>query len=219
MAVATSVANSGANWEVEVKFHCGDFGPLREKLKQMGGEFLGIGDEEDTYFRHPSRDFAQTGEALRIRTPIHSLSQNSGGNNITAEAPQMGSSANSPSPNGRSILCYKGPKLSGPAKVRREIETDVLGKEMGPLLEALGFLPLLTISKTRESWKLGMDGKICVVCLDEAHGLGKFVEVEVVAKIEERDEAQARVLDLAGQLGLGAKEDRSYLRMQLEKCR
>ena len=131
----------------------------------------------------------------------------------------MGSSANSPSPNGRSILCYKGPKLSGPAKVRREIETSVVGEEMGPLLEALGFLPLLTISKTRESWKLGMDGKICVVCLDEAHGLGKFVEVEVVAKIEERDEAQARVLDLAGQLGLGAKEDRSYLRMQLEKCR
>jgi len=219
MAVATSAPNGGANWEVEVKFHCGDFSPLREKIKEMGGDFLGLGEEVDTYYRHPSRDFAETGEALRIRTQSNSRSLDTDVQNITGVAHQMSHLANATSPNGRSILCYKGPKLSGPAKVRREIETSVVGEEMGPLLEALGFLPLLTISKTRESWKLGMDGKICVVCLDEAHGLGKFVEVEVVAKIEERDEAQARVLDLAGQLGLGAKEDRSYLRMQLEKCR
>ena len=64
MAIATSAPNGGANWEVEVKFHCGDFSPLREKIKEMGGDFLGLGEEVDTYYRHPSRDFAETGEAF-----------------------------------------------------------------------------------------------------------------------------------------------------------
>lgn len=209
-----AIAGTGANWEVEVKFHHGDFAPLRERLKEMGGECLGSANEEDTYYRHPSRDFAQTGEALRIRTRSNSSPQVLGDPTRGGVEKEGIASFGEPS-----ILCYKGPRLAGPAKVRREMETNVVGAEIQPLLEALGFLPVLTISKTRESWKLGEEGQDCVICLDEAHGLGNFVEVEVVANAEQRDEAQARVLELAKQLGLGAREDRSYLRMQLEKCR
>lgn len=219
MGVITSGANSGANWEVEVKFHHGDFAPLREKLMELGGSFLGCEDEEDTYYRHPARDFAQTGEALRIRTKCNSRSQNTKVESPTRGVDPIPGDGGIGFVNEPSVLCYKGPKLSGPAKVRREIETRVVGEEIRPLLEALGFLPVLTISKTRESWKLGTDGEFCLICLDEAHGLGNFVEVEVVAKAEHREEAQSRVLELARQLGLGTREDRSYLRMQLEKCR
>ncbi len=220
---------AGSMWEVEVKFHHGDFAPLRETLKGMGGIFLGCAIEEDTYFRHPSRDFAVTGEAMRIRSIRESMDKIGVAPTRTpASAPQspveLPSFHGNPSvPNDagplKSVLCYKGPRLSGPAKVRQEIETEVNGAGIRPLLEALGFLPVLTISKKRESWKLGKNGEECVICMDEAHGLGNFVEVEVVAKAEQREKAQARVMDFAKHLGLGAKEDRSYLRMQLEKCR
>ncbi len=180
---------NGNCFEVEVK-HChGDFAPLREKLKAMlafpGGSF----DEVDTYYQHPNRDFAQSGEALRVRAK-----------------------------NRNSYLCYKGPKQGGPAKVREEIELSVSGPEIGPLLLALGFNPFKTISKTRELWTVEKPDMTCQVCLDDAHGLGHFVELEVIAPKEEISWAQNFVLNLALELGLGVREDRSYLRMHLEKC-
>ncbi len=175
-------------WEVEVK-HChGDFGPLRKTLKAMGALPQTPWEEEDTYYRHPQRDFAQTGEVLRVRRV-----------------------------KGETLLCYKGPRQDGPAKVKREIEVHVEGKEIGILLLALGFSQGMTISKTRELWTVMYTHQECRVCLDDAHGLGHFVELEVVVPKEDISWAQRKVIALATELGLGDREERSYLRMHIEK--
>ncbi len=154
----------------------------------MGGISCGNSLEVDTYFQHPKRDFAQTGEALRVR-----------------------------SKDGKIIICYKGSRQAGPAKVRKEIELIVSGPEIEPLLLALGFTSFKTINKTRELWKLDLPQLTCQICLDDADGLGHFVELEVMAPKEDIPRAQGFVLDLATTLGLGNREDRSYLRMHLEK--
>ena len=65
-------------------------------IQKLGGVFVKQEVQEDVYYNHPLRDFRETDEALRVR-----------------------------SIDGRHYLCYKGPRLSGKAKVREEIEVTV----------------------------------------------------------------------------------------------
>jgi adenylate cyclase class 2 len=53
--------------EVEIKAIVEDLKAMEEKLRIMGAKFLREVVEEDEYFNHPCRDFAQTDEAVRIR--------------------------------------------------------------------------------------------------------------------------------------------------------
>src|SRR5205085_2625708 len=55
-------------YEVEQKFRLSDLPGIDEKLRQLGAVDGPTVVQVDCYFRHPSRDFAQTDEALRIRT-------------------------------------------------------------------------------------------------------------------------------------------------------
>ncbi len=79
-------------YEVEQKFPVGGFGHVESKLSASGVEVSSPQTEIDTYYAHPSRDFAQTDEALRIR--------------------QIGSAT---------WITYKGPKGDRTTKTRREI--------------------------------------------------------------------------------------------------
>jgi adenylate cyclase class 2 len=181
------------SYEVEVKYRAVDHSHLVQRLAQRGAIAKGVIDQEDIYLSHPSRDFAQTNEAFRIRR----LGQE---NRIT----------------------YKGPRRSGPTKTREEIEIPFAeGQEqfdrLLKLLENLGFRQVATIRKRRELFHLRFQDHELEIALDKAEGLGSFAEIEALAHGEhDLGQAQQAVLSLADALGLTEVEPRSYLRMFLE---
>ncbi len=181
-------------FEVELKFRVPDPVELGRRLADRGAIVEATVAHEDVYFAHPSRDFASTGEAFRIRGEGDA-------NRIT----------------------YKGPKWSGPTKTREEIELEFaagleLRGELRLVFERLGFGVVATVRKRRTSHRLGVGGRSMTVAVDEAESLGNFAEVETLVDVEaDLGSAQNAVLDLARDLGLTELESRSYLRMILEK--
>lgn len=179
--------------EIELKFRSEDWSRVQTTLAEWGARPLGSQNEADHYFNAPDRDFAQTGEALRIRCV-----------------------------NGKSRLTYKGPKRAAATKTRLEIEVP-LADGLGPaedarrLLVALGYRPVAVVTKRRELFALTRGRFDLLVCLDEVESVGRFVELEVLADEAAFEEAQAVVLTAAAELGLTVPEKRSYLRMLLEK--
>jgi len=178
------------SFEIEVKFRVADPDALRRQLLSMGAVEGSELQHEDIYLAHPSRDFARTDEALRLRRV-------GAGNRVT----------------------YKGPKRGGPTKTREEIEIpfeegpDALAG-MRAVFERLGFVPVATIRKVRTPFHFGGPMEVTI---DLAEGLGAFAEVEAIAPNEAGlAEAQESVLGLASDLGLVEVEPRSYLRMHLE---
>lgn len=200
--------------EVEMKFPIEDVKSLRLKLVGLQAVAEPIEQHVDTYYRHPCRDFAVTGEALRIRRI-----------------------------NGRPSVTYKGPKepsgaggsnggngdrgnLGGePRKIRHELEWSLApgdrdGDKMAALLVHLGFSMVAEVPKRREPFEVLYGGRRVTVTIDNVEGLGMFAEVECMAESEaERDVASRMVGDVAARLGLRNAEPRSYLRMKLERER
>jgi adenylate cyclase, class 2 len=180
--------------EVEIKFRVSDPVALAERVRQRGAEPVAMSTQMDTYFSHPTRDFAETDEVLRIRS-------GPAGNQLT----------------------FKGPKWSGPTKTREEIEVEfAAGPEeshrMARLLDRLGFETIAVVGKGRTTFRLKVADRTLVVALDEAWTLGHFAEVETIAPSEaDVASAQQAVLTLARELGLTEVEPRSYLRMVLER--
>ena len=180
-------------YEIEVKFRVADHAELIRRLGARGLAPDSAVEHRDAYLAHPSRDFARTGEAFRIRGEGDS-------NRIT----------------------YKGPKLGGPAKTREEIEVEFAEgtearEQLTRAFELLGFRPVAVVRKRRSEYRLEYRGRPMIVALDEAEGLGPFAEVETLVEAESHlPEAQEAVLALAGELGLAEVEPRSYLRMVLE---
>ncbi len=182
------------SFEVEVKYREVDHRQLTAMLIERGASRRGAVDQEDVYLSHPARDFTASNEALRIRRVGEE-------NRIT----------------------YKGPRRSGPTKTRAEIEIAVSSgpQAFGRLLrmfEVLGFRPVATVRKRRETFHLTFLEHELEVTLDLAEGLGDFAEIEAFARDEpDLPAAQQAVLALAGELGLTEVEPRSYLRMMLEE--
>ena len=193
------------NYEVELKFplppgDAADAVPAR--LAELGAAFGEPVTQADTYYAHPVRDFAATDEALRVRVVT-------GPDGV---------------PRGR--LTYKGPKLAGAAKTREEYEPRLADgpdhvAALRTALERLGFREVLTVTKTRRAAALTVHDDAGTpreyeVTRDEVVGLGTYLEVETIADEATLDAAKAGVLALAGRLGLGAVERRSYLGMLLD---
>jgi adenylate cyclase, class 2 len=183
-------------YEVEVKYRSVDHDQLRSRLEALNAAADSTVVQEDIYLSHPSRDFALTNEALRLR--------------------RIGT---------ENRITYKGPRRSGPTKTREEIEIpfaegdEALG-QLSRLFTNLGFQPVATIRKSRTTFHLTEQLHKIEVALDRAEGLGDFAEIETLAATEsELPAAQAAVLAVASQLGLTEVEPRSYLRMALEASR
>ena len=182
------------SYEIEQKYRCPDHEGVATKLLALGAIHRPSVRQEDTYLAHPSRDFAQTGEALRIR--------------------RVGDD---------NAVTYKGPKHSGPTKTRRELEIPFAKGEqhldkLRQLFESLGFRPVLTVCKVRTPYHLTYEGRSIEVVLDDADGLGTFVEVEAMVEAQEDlSGAQKAVIAVSKALGLMDPEPRSYLRMALER--
>jgi adenylate cyclase, class 2 len=180
-------------YEVEVKYRSVDHGHLEWQLTALGATRSASVRQVDVYLNHPSRDFATTNEAFRLRAIGDE-------NRIT----------------------YKGPRRPGPTKTRKEIEIRFAdgAHSAGQLLDLfvlLGFRPVATVSKTRTPFLVTRAGHSLEVTLDRADGLGSFAEIETLAESEPGlPAAQSAVLALAAELGLTDIEPRSYLHMVLD---
>ena len=180
-------------YEVEVKYRLVDRAQLERRPIERGARREPEISQEDIYLSHPSRDFAASNEAMRIR--------------------RIG---------GENRITYKGPRQTGPTKTREEIEIavtsgDAAFDQLLRLFEHLGFQPVATIGKSRTPFHLSRQGQAVEIVLDRVLGLGNFAEIEALAETEsELPAAQAAVLALAQELGLTEVEPRSYLRMALQ---
>jgi adenylate cyclase, class 2 len=179
-------------FEVEQKFPVASLDEVAAKLRALGAAVGKAIVQVDRYFAHPARDFAQTDEALRIR--------------------QVGQC---------NFLTYKGPKIDRVTKTRREIELplsdgDAAATEWAGLLEELGFRPVAEVQKSRQCLEVTWDAAVVEVALDRVHGVGDYVELEVLADAATLDDAKSRVRSLAAALGLTQSERRSYLELLLD---
>jgi len=179
-------------WEVELKFHLDDPMDLENRLADFGFVPGFLQLHEDLYFRHPCRDFKSSDEALRLR-----------------KVDSCG------------LITYKGPRQTGPVKMREEIELPLDASTFSQwhtLLTRLGFQPLPAVKKSRREFKSDRieDSGLAVVidCVEE---LGNFVEIEtLISDDQQLPAAQAEVLALAKKLGLQTIQPRSYLDQLLE---
>jgi adenylate cyclase class 2 len=177
--------------EVEQKFWVDSLAAFRELLVHRGATLGETVLQIDEYFAHPSRNFAQTDEALRIR--------------------RVGD---------QNFITYKGPRLDSATKTRREIELPVSSGEAGfhaleELLVALGFTPVAAVRKQRQTAQLVRNDQAILVALDHVEGLGEFVELEMEASVATVDSARDLIAALARELGLLRAERRSYLELLL----
>jgi adenylate cyclase class 2 len=177
--------------EIEMKFPVPDFTPLERRLGEWGASQAVERQDSDHYFNAPDRDFARTDEALRLR-------RIGDGNWVT----------------------YKGPKRDAQTKTRTEVEVplasgDAAAADFSRLLVHLGYRPVAVVRKTRRIVHLERDGFALEVCLDAVEGLGRFVELEILAPEERLEEARGVLLRSAAALGLTTSERRSYLELLL----
>lgn len=177
--------------EIEQKYRVPALAPLAARLDTMPYSSRREYGMIDRYYLAPDRDFHQIGETLRLRMEQGSFD-----------------------------ITYKGPKLTGPMKTRRELRVPLAGDhrsvlEMGEMLAALGYKVLCDVQKSRNLYVLEMIPYAVCVCLDTLPGIGMFVEVEVVCKAQDREQGESLVQSVAAQLGLVEPEPRSYLELFL----
>ncbi len=136
------------NLEIEIKAYCDDHLSLINRLISIGGKFLKRSEERDRYFNHPSRDFKETDEALRIRKRGDDL-----------------------------ILTYKGPKQPGRAKTRVEDEVNLSDLEkMHTILVHLGFRPGREVKKSRDTY-LYDDITVCIDMVEGLGGFVELEKI------------------------------------------
>jgi len=164
-------------------------------IKALGAREKGTKEQNDIYLSHPSRQFSLTDESLRVRSERMLAPF---GDEIW-----------------RTLLTYKGPKVSMVTKTRYERELP-LSPGVGPdeacdLFYRLGFTKAMMVKKLRRLLELeGIE-----VSIDLVENLGAFVELELVSDDVAR--AEKRVLDLLSRAGFKETERRSYLELLLEK--
>jgi adenylate cyclase class 2 len=179
--------------EVELKFALADPAVVLTQLERLGVCWSGSEEHRDHYFNHPARDFAQTDEALRIRS-------------VGEE----------------NLVTYKGPKLDAATKTRRELEVSLAtgaepARDFAELLQALGFRPVAEVRKNRRHGQLAWQGHDVEVARDSVAGVGEYLELELIADDQGLDAARSCLLALARELDLPQAERRSYLELLLER--
>lgn len=179
-------------YEVEHKAPA-DLDPVRSRLEAMNARYQRTIEQRDRYFQHPTRDFAETDEALRIRR-IETVDGDG---------------------TPKTVLTYKGPRLDADSKTRREYETAIADEHtMEAILEGVGFTPVATVRKRRERWRT----EEFLVCLDAVAELGSYVEIETTSESADVEAAASRARSLLADLGVDAANTTtaSYLGMLLE---
>ena len=185
-------------YEVEVKVEAAH-DHVGERLADLGAEPLGTVHQHDTYYDHPTRDFAATDEALRLRRETAGEGTGTDHSNSSTTA----------------TLTYKGPLVDGDSKTREEVETGVEDPDaLDAILRAVGFEPAAAVEKERERFGYGD----YLVALDSVAGLGEFVEVEAGGEAGDIDTLREGAFELCRRLGLDPDDSirTSYLALLLE---
>jgi adenylate cyclase, class 2 len=179
--------------EIELKYPVTDFATVEHVLRQCQATRETTHTGVDSYFNAPDRDFAQTDEALRVRSigPVN-------------------------------FVTYKGPKTDPLSKTRQEIEVRLsdgpeVAKNYQQLLQLLGYRFVASVHKQRTIYHLNKAGFQMEICLDAVVGLGRFVELEILAPENQLDAARHTLQETAGLLQLNGSERRSYLELLLKK--
>lgn len=163
---------------------------IKKDLIDSGAVFAGVEEQRDLYFNSKERDFAQTDEALRIR-----------------------------SVNGRGELTYKGKKIGTVSKTRPEYNTPVDAAEMKNILLALGYFVSGDVNKRREiyEWDNFSIGFDTVEGLGEYIEVES--NLRDTSENSAVDEEIRRIFDFLGKYNLTSADSitSSYLEMVLEK--
>ncbi len=177
--------------EVEVKLPVENLDSIKEKLLKMGFEETGCIEERDTYFDNQQGEIRANGEALRVRETKDHFSGKS-----------------------RYQINFKGKKLDACTMTREELETGVEnGAVCRNILQAIGYLPAEPeVIKNRTMLRK----EPVTACLDNVHGLGEFLELEILADGEEKkDAALGQIEHILNSLGYRVSDTvrMSYLSM------
>ncbi len=170
---------------------------VKNRIQDLGYVLVREVREEDVYFNSPWRNFADTDEALRIRSIRDANGKKNG--EIHHE------------------FTYKGPKQGEMMKIREEVTVRVDDAEkLREVLRCLGFVEVMTVSKNRTYYRR----EDVLVCLDDVKDLGFFMEIEMLVDGGPLDHFRKKILELVSEL-LGSSsmidERRSYLELLLEK--
>ncbi len=187
-------------FETEGKFRVDSHQPVRERLQALGAQFVACVLETNRIFDRPDGSLRRRGCGLRIRSAV---SEEAATDWKVGPTAQVGPTMHP------ATLTFKGPVVAGTFKSREELEVQISDAETAAhMLGLLGFVPILSYQKRRESWRLDD----CRIELDEPAQIGLFVE------IEGPDESAIRRLQV--DLGLkGAAHVRSsYVRMLAAYC-
>src|ERR1700712_1697855 len=118
--------------EIEAKMSVPNFDVVRNRLQERGAQPHGTVMETNVFLDTEDRSLLTSDEGLRIRE-----------NRNLETGKQV------------HILTYKGPKQMGLLKSREEVELTVDSTTSAvSLFEKLGFVPMLSFEKRRESWHL-----------------------------------------------------------------
>jgi adenylate cyclase class 2 len=161
----------------------------RIRLLEIGVLEAGTIQQKDVYLSHPCRDFSRTDEAFRIRTQWE------------IDKGEI-----------RTLMTYKGPKVSERSKARIEREVEITGSSSSEIMElfnGLGFSKVPAVEKVREHYKL----EDMEISLDLVTGLGLYIEVEVGS--DDVEKAEDRIFEVLKMLGWTDLERRSYLELLL----
>ena len=177
--------------EVEVKLPVENLDSIKGKLLKMGFKETACIEERDTYFDNRQGEIRANGEALRVRETKDHFSGKS-----------------------RYQINFKGKKLDTCTMTREELETGVEdGAVCRNILQAIGYLPAEPeVIKNRTMLRK----EPVTACLDNVHGLGEFLELEILADSEEKKEtALAQIENILNSLGYRVSDTvrMSYLSM------
>lgn len=184
--------------EVEIKLPIAspaDLEIIRTELLKIGFAESRRLEEHDTYFDNSRGEIRTGGQALRVRETKDCL---------TGAV--------------RAQINFKGKKLDTQTMTRQELETDVEdGAVCREILRAIGYAPVVP-EVVKDRSMLQKDS--LTACLDSVHGLGDFLELELlVAGEEERPDALCRIEKLLNYLGYQVSDTvrTSYLSMLQKK--
>lgn len=174
--------------EVEVKAEVDV--DLSGRIVDAGGKFLREVLQEDIYFKHPCRDFAERDEALRLRREGR-----------------------------RYTLTFKGRRVGTETKMREEIEVDVKDLDGAiTLLERLGFEKAFSIRKRRREYLL--EGVLVSLDDVEGLGMFVEIEALMKdGSPEEVGGLKEKLFKLSERLGIDRERltTESYLEMLISK--
>ena len=176
--------------EVEAKAKIENFDDMKKKLENLGAIKSKKEFQEDIYFNSPIVDFANTDEALRIRTTEENEKKNI-------------------------FITYKGPKIDSKSKTREEIEIKIEDSEKcSKIFQHLGFTKVRAVRKNRQYYAY----KNFEISLDDVEGLEPYMEIEISLEDgNDYSEAQEKIFELFSKLGINDGFERtSYLEL-LEK--